>query len=168
MESTPASTASLMPSPPWAWAAVLRPRLGARRSRLVNPQHADFHAVHQLGILDRAGEGIAGQAVRQAVGFAIASSRLSKPRIAATGPKGSSLNTLASSGTSARMVGAKKLPSLADALAAGNDLGALGLRILDHLAHRRHAARIGQRAQGRAVKQAVAQFQAFGMRTRRA
>ena len=42
---------------------------------------------------------------------AIASSKVSKLRMAAIGPNGSSLNTFASSGTSARTVGCQKFPA---------------------------------------------------------
>jgi hypothetical protein len=88
----------------------------------------------------------------------------SKLRIAAIGPKGSLTTTSASSGTCDQHRGRKEVALRADALTAGEHLGAFGAGVLHDGLHGRQAALVGQWPHLCACRHAITHLQRLRLR----
>ena len=116
-----------------------------------------------MGVLQRAGECVAGQAVGQAVGLGDGVFQLAEATDGGHGAKGLVVEHLGRQRHICQHGGLPEVAGGADTFTAQRQRGALLHGVLGELGHGGQAARVGQRAHGCAFRRAITNLQAAGV-----
>ena len=131
---------------------------------MIDRHHAAFHARrHGIRGLGGTGEGVGSQAIGQAVCFFHHLIQILEAGDHRHGAEGFFIHGPRILGHIGHHRGLIEIALIADALAAGMQLAALGLRILHHHLNPRHAAVMRQWPHGGIRRHAIAHLQGFGV-----